>query len=80
MNNSGTGTPEIDQKLVELFKLETAEEQTKRANEIEVEALKTFGIMPLFNGPDIVAVTPGLVNYGANAFAILPKEDIGWKK
>lgn len=80
LNNSGTGTPEIDQKLVELFKLETAEEQTKRANEIEVEALKTFGIMPLFNGPDIVAVTPGLVNYGANAFAILPKEDIGWKK
>lgn len=80
LNNSGTGTPEIDQQLVELFKLPTAEEQIARANEIELEALKTYGIMPVYNGPSIIASVPGLANYGAYAFAVVPREDIGWKK
>ena len=40
----------------------------------------SYGILPFANGPQMVGVKKGLANYGANGFAILPKEDIGWEK
>ncbi|AKE40539.1 ABC transporter substrate-binding protein [Corynebacterium kutscheri] len=80
LNNSGTGTPEIDAKLLKLQDISDPDEQTKAAMEVEKEALATYGIMPYANGPDITAVKKGLVNYGAFFFAIMPKEDIGWIK
>ena len=40
----------------------------------------TYGIMPYFNGPTIMAVKKGLANYGATVFITVPKEDIGWAK
>ena len=57
-----------------------AEEQIKRANELEVEAFKTYGIMPLANGPVMVALKDGLANSGATGFSGYPKEMIGWLK
>lgn len=80
LNKSGTGTPEMDKKIEELQQIPDADEQIERANELEKEALQEFGIMPYANGPAIVAVKKGLANFGANSFAVLPIENVGWAK
>lgn len=80
LNRSGTGTKELDAKIEEATKLPDADAQTKRMNEIEVEALKTYGIFPLFNGPTMVAVKKGLANSGAGLFFVGKPQDIGWQK
>lgn len=80
LNKSGTGTPEMDKKIEELQQIPDAGEQIERANELEKEALQEFGIMPYANGPAIVAVKKGLANFGANSFAVLPIENVGWAK
>lgn len=80
LNKSGTGTPEMDAKIADLQKIADPDEQIKRANELEKEAFKEYGIMPYANGADMVAVKPGLANFGANSFAVLPVENIGWAK
>ena len=68
MNKSGTGTPELDEQIAELEKLPTQEEQIQKANELEKEAFKQYGIMPYANGPRLVASKKTLANYGAMAF------------
>lgn len=80
LNKSATGTPEMDKKIEELQQIADADEQIKRANELEKEALQQYGIMPYANGPEIVAVKKGLANFGANSFAVLPIENVGWAK
>ncbi|WP_288866148.1 ABC transporter family substrate-binding protein [uncultured Corynebacterium sp.] len=80
LNKSGTGSPEMDQKIEELQQISDPQEQIDRANELEKEALQEFGIMPYANGPEIVAVKKGLANFGANSFAVLPIENVGWAK
>lgn len=80
LNLSGTGSAEFDKKIADLQKIADSEEQTQKANELEVEALKTYGIVPLFNGPSMSAVKSGLANVGAMGFAVKPKEIIGWVK
>ena len=80
LNKSGTGTPEMDTKIAELQQLPTQEEQIERANELEKEALQQYGIMPYVNGPQLYATKDGLANYGSYAFALVPKENIGWAK
>lgn len=78
LNRSHSGTPELDAKIRELQALPTREEQIKRGNELEVEAFARYGVIPEFNGVNIVAVKKGLANYGAYAFASVPVENIGW--
>ena len=56
LNRSGTGTEELDAKILELQQIGDGDEQIARANELEKEALGTYGIMPFANGPDMVAV------------------------
>ena len=80
LNKSGTGSPEMDKKIEELQQIPDADGQIKRANELEKEALAQYGIMPYANGPQIVAAKKGLANYGANSFAVLPIENVGWAK
>nr|WP_311767979.1 ABC transporter family substrate-binding protein [Corynebacterium bovis] len=80
LNNSGTGTPELDRKIAELQKLPTAKEQIEKSHELEKEGLSTYGIMPWANGPAMSAVKPGLANIGPAAFASVAKENIGWEK
>lgn len=80
LNKSGTGSAELDAKIEELQKIEDADEQIKRANELEKEAFGEFGIMPYANGPEMVATKPGLANLGAMSFAVLPIENVGWAK
>lgn len=79
LNRSGTGTEELDAKIEELQQIGDGDEQIARANELEKEALGTYGIMPFANGPDMVAVAdPKLANYGAYSFATVGVEDIGY--
>ena len=79
LNRSGTGTEELDAKIEEMQQIGDADEQIARANELEKEALGTYGIMPFANGPDMVAVAdPKLANYGAYSFATVGVEDIGY--
>jgi peptide/nickel transport system substrate-binding protein len=79
LNRSGTGTEELDAKILELQQIGDGDEQIARANELEKEALGTYGIMPFANGPDMVAVAdPKLANYGAYSFATVGVEDIGY--
>ena len=84
LNLSGTGTAELDAKIADLQKIGDPDEQITAANELEVEAFKLYGIMPLYNGPGIAAVKEGLANFAGNTsqgsmgFAVLPIENIGW--
>lgn len=80
LNKSGTGSKEFDEKIVELTKIHDPKEQIAKANELEQEAFGFHGIMPLFNGPAISAVKPGLVNFGPKMFGNVKVQDIGWKK
>lgn len=78
LNNSGTGSAEMDAKINEVATLPTAEEQIAAANELETELMSSFGLLPMFGGPTIVAVKPGLANYGAGIFYTGPVENVGW--
>ena len=80
LNNSGTGTPEFDEKINELYQISDQTEQIAKANELEKEAFAQYGIMPYANGPQLTGVKKGLANFGAYAFAVVPKENIGWAK
>ncbi len=84
LNLSGTGTEEFDAKIADLQKIGDADEQIAAANELEVEAFKLYGIMPLHNGPGIRAVKEKLANYGGDSsqgamgFTVIAKQNIGW--
>ena len=89
LNKSGTGTAEMDNLIKGpggLMSLETAEQQESKANELEVQALQTFGIVPIYNGPEIFAVKKGLANVGAGVYSTIRTqigdfpENIGWQK
>ncbi|MDR2294597.1 MAG: ABC transporter family substrate-binding protein [Microbacterium sp.] len=81
LNLSGTGTPEIDEKVKEVGAIADPDEQIKAGNKLEAEIFKeTAGIMPLYNGPTMVAMKKGLANYGAGQFYVGKVQDIGWQK
>lgn len=84
LNNSGSGTPELDREVLAVQSLPTAAQQVARGNEVETEAFRRFGVMPLSNGPSIGAVKVGLANYGPEQgaslfFRALP-ETVGFQK
>lgn len=80
LNRSGTGSPEMDKKIDELAKISNPDEQIKEANKLEKEALGQYGIMPIYNGPAMVATSPDIANFGANSFAVIEVENIGYTK
>jgi len=80
LNKSGTGSKELDEKIREVQQIGDPDEQIEKANELEKEAFAEYGIMPTFNGPAIIAVKPGLANYGAPGFSSVAVQDIGWEK
>lgn len=88
LNLSGTGNADIDARIAEeLESLTTAEEQTEVAMRLEPEIMsETWGILPLYNGPEIHTVKTGLANLhpemysGLDLFRIAPVEDVGWQK
>lgn len=81
LNASGTGTKEIDAKIAEVAKIGDPEAQIEAGNKVEAEIMaETWGIMPLLNGPTIIATKKGLANFGADIFGVQRPQDIGWQK
>lgn len=87
LNLSGAGTAELDKKIKANQALPTAEEQIEEGMKLEAEVMsKTWGIMPLYNGPWIIAAKEGLANLtpepysGLDAFGVHPVENVGWEK
>jgi len=87
LNLSATGTPELDEKIQSVADLPTAEEQIAEGTKVETELMEaTWGILPLYSGPEIRTVTKGLANLtpetytGLDLFGLLPVENVGWEK
>jgi len=80
LNLSGTGSEEFNKKIQEATAIADEAEQTAQLNELEVEAFKFGGILPLNNGPTMIAVKKDLANYGADLFGVTKPQDIGWQK
>ncbi|MGE3285493.1 MAG: ABC transporter family substrate-binding protein [Pseudonocardia sp.] len=80
LNNSKTGTPELDEKVRAVQALPTEAEVITQGNAVETEAFGRYGVMPIDNGPTIVAVKQGLANVGAGLFFVPLPETVGWQK
>jgi glutathione transport system substrate-binding protein len=85
LNVSRSVPKSMDKETKAVAKLPTAEQQIKAGNKVELKAMKTYGIMPLLNGPTIWATKKGLANFGSAQFyghygKLGPPELIGWQK
>ncbi|WP_334151908.1 ABC transporter family substrate-binding protein [Microbacterium sp.] len=88
LNLSGTGTPEIDEKIKDQVEsTTTAADWTAATMKLEPEIIKeTWGVIPLYNGPSIFTAKTGLANLtpepyvGLDLFGVSPVENVGWEK
>lgn len=81
LNKSSTGTAALDKELKDLAKVGDPVQQIEQGNKLEEKILgQTWGILPLYNGPTIVATKKGLANSGAALFLVGKPQDIGWQK
>ena len=80
LNASGTNDPALDAEVQSVNRLPTEEEQVAKASEIELKAFGTYGLMPVYSGPTIVAVKQGLANVGASLFYTALPQNVGWQK
>ncbi|MFG2403781.1 ABC transporter family substrate-binding protein [Streptomyces brevispora] len=85
LNVSRSVPKSMDKATKAVTNLPTLDEQLDAGNKAELEAMGTYGIMPIHNGPTIWAVKKGLANYGAAQFyghygVMGPPELIGWQK
>ncbi len=85
LNLSGTMDESFDERIHEVEELPTAEEQIPAAMELEAELMaESWGILPLYAGPQIMAAKDGLANLtpepytGLDLFGIQPVENFGW--
>ena len=79
-NLSGAGSPEQDARIKAIGTIADPKAQIAAGNTLEKDLFAQYNYLPLFNGPNMVAVKKGLANYGAGQFYIGPVEDIGWQK
>ena len=80
LNASGAFDKSLDSKLRDLAKISDKDQQIAEGNKLEAQAIKQYGLMPMSNGPVIVATKKGLANVGASGFHIPFPEEIGWAK
>ncbi|MEU3654234.1 ABC transporter family substrate-binding protein [Streptomyces sp. NPDC032161] len=85
LNVSRSVPKSMDKEVKAVTNLPTLDEQLDVGNKVELEAMKTYGIMPTHNGSTIWAVKKGLANYGAAQFygnygVMGPPGLIGWQK
>ncbi|MEJ8279104.1 ABC transporter family substrate-binding protein [Pseudonocardia spirodelae] len=79
LNLSGTGTPQLDTELRAIADLPTLPEQNTAGNAAEKKALATYGLLPIYSGPEVWATKPGLANFGADIFGKPLPETVGWQ-
>lgn len=82
-NYSGLGTPELDEKMKSLGTISDKAAQAKAINAVEKEWMgRTYGQMPISNGPVIAAYRQGVANLGPALFASMhPQwENVGWQR
>ena len=85
LNVSRSVPASMDKEIKAVTNLPTLDEQLEAGNKVELEAMKTYGIMPTHNGPTIWAVKKGLANYGSAQFygnygTLGQPALIGWQK
>ncbi|GAB17058.1 putative ABC transporter substrate binding protein [Gordonia effusa NBRC 100432] len=80
LNKAGAGSTELDAEIARVAAIADPAEQIKAGNLLERKAFAQYSDLPLFNGPQMVAVKHGLANYGAGLFYVGPVEDVGWQK
>ncbi|SFR32756.1 peptide/nickel transport system substrate-binding protein [Microbacterium azadirachtae] len=88
LNLSGTGTKAIDDKIKSDIESQTTPEAwTKAAMKLEPEIMKeTWGVIALYNGPEIITAKKGLANLtpetyvGLDLYRVGPVENVGWEK
>ena len=88
LNLSETQTEEIDKELKDKVQSQTTSEAyTKAAMDLEPSIIeRTWGVIPLYNGPSISAARTGLANLtpepyvGLDGFGMTPVENVGWEK
>lgn len=79
-NMTGTGSAEIDKLIPTASVSPEIKERAKIANDIEKKFQELFPMMPLFNGPSIMAVKTGLANYGPKLYLTTDWSLVGWEK
>ncbi len=79
-NFSRMGTEELDRELQEASTISDVDEAAQVGAEAEATALRLFGIFPLHNGPDMVAVSAKLANFGPAGFLTPDPVEVGWEK
>ncbi len=77
---NGTFDAGLDPEVRGVNALPTVEQQYAAAADVETKALKTYGILPTAEDPDIYAVKKGLANFGAGRFFLATPETVGWQK
>lgn len=85
LNVSRSVPKSMDKETKAVTNLPTLDQQIDAGNKVELEAMKTYGIMPTHNGSTIWAVKKGLANYGAaqfyGSYGNFGQPDlIGWQK
>ncbi|MBP2435657.1 peptide/nickel transport system substrate-binding protein [Microbacterium amylolyticum] len=85
LNLTGTGSADIDERISDVLSLPTEALQTATGIELEAEIMaETWGLLPLYSGPEIWTVRTGLANLtpepytGLDLFGVQPVEDVGW--
>ncbi len=79
-NKTGTGSDEIDKMIPTVSVSPDITERAKIANEVEKKFQELYAMMPLWNGPSIVAYKPGLGNYGPQLYESRNWSIVGWEK
>jgi peptide/nickel transport system substrate-binding protein len=88
LNLSSSSTSAIDDKIKkDVESKTTAEDWTTAAMKLEPEIIKeTWGVIPLYNGPEIITAKKGLANLtpetyvGLDLYRVGPVENVGWQK
>jgi len=87
LNLSATMNETFDERIHEVEALPTADEQIPAAMKLEADLIsESWGILPLYAGPQIMAAKNGLANLtpepytGLDLFGIQPVENFGWAK
>ena len=88
LNLSATGNAEMDKEIAdEVESQKDAKSWTEAAMKLEPKLIeKTWGVIPLYNGPSVYVAQKGLANLtpepyvGLDLFGVTPVENLGWEK